>query len=131
MINKKPQLSFRLDKHHVRDFHVLADSKDILFIKAGGAGKKIKHVGPAVIEIEQRGIKQKITKHSLKSKKFWDAIGAYTRIGIWATNTRLVAPFLPNEFLPTSKRFRGMNENQRARLKKIANKAARGRNRRG
>jgi hypothetical protein len=121
---KKPQLSFRFDKHHVRDFYVLVGEKDSLTIE----GKK--HVGPAIVEIDQRGIKRKITKHSFKSKKLWDIIGTYTRIGIWATNTRLVAPFMPDDILAFSKRYKGMDNSQRTRLRKAANKTARSRMRR-
>ena len=127
---KNSQLSFRIDKHHVRDFYVLVDSKDSLTVEGDKRGSKIKHVGPAIIEIDQRGTKRKITKHSLKGKKFWDIVGAYTRIGIWATNTRLVAPFLPNDLLAFSNRYKNMDNSQRARLRKAANKTARSRMRR-
>lgn len=128
---KEPQFSFRFNKHHVKDFYVLVDSKDSMTLCENDRAKKNKYVGPAILEIEQKGTKRKITRYSLKSKKIWGLINSYAKIGIWALNTRLVSPFLPNEFLSASNRYRGMDEKQRARLKKIANKTARSRFRRG
>lgn len=123
----RPNCSFCFNKHHRTDFYVLLDKNESWICTKTGK----KFLGPAIVEVEQKGIRQKVTKHSLKSKKMWEEIGSFARAGIWALNTRNVAPFLPKDLLVLSKRYCNMSDSQRSQLKKLAKKVARSRMRRG
>lgn len=117
---RNPDLVIVFNKHHKREFYVLA-TKEIFVTHGMTRGSEIRRVGPAIIQIDQIGVRREIVKHSINGKSFWKMLEEFVKVGAWALNNRIVAPLLPNDFLAISNRFRGMGSEQRIRMKKSTN----------
>ncbi len=119
-----PHLVLVLNKHHTREFYVLAE-KEFLLTPGKTRGSDTKRVGPAIIQIDQIGVRREIVKHPINGREVWVMLSNYSKAGLWALNNRFIAPLLPKDLLAASNRFRKMSVQQQTRMAKKTSKELR------
>lgn len=112
-----PQFSIRFNKHHTQDFYFLSSRNEHATV-ASESGLPIKRVGPAIIQVDRRGICRTICKHPINGAQIWSILLGYMEAGVWALSDRHVAPLLPTHLLKISKRFYDIDNQSRSRMMK-------------
>lgn len=113
----KSHIITRLDKHHIQEFYFLPSRNEYVII-ASKSGLPTKRIGPAIIQVDQRGICRTICRHPINGPQIWAILLGYMEAGVWALSDRHVAPLLPAHLLRISKRFFDINDQRRSRMLK-------------